>query len=149
MDDVRKLAEERAARPSSVPAGSSFESERQKQKAALVRQIDELDGSKIRKISAASEKDESNKTLRVAAYCRVSTDDIDQAISIELQMRQYKEKIKSNPDWKYAGTYVDNGFSGTNTAHRPGFLKLIEDARAGKIDMIITKAVSRFARNLS
>lgn len=148
MDDVRKLAEERAARPSSVPAGSSFESERQKQKAALVRQIDELDGSKIRKISAASEKTENNRTLRVAAYCRVSTDDIDQAISIELQMRQYKEKIKSNPDWKYAGTYVDNGFSGTNTAHRPGFLKLIEDARAGKIDMIITKAVSRFARNL-
>lgn len=148
MDDVRKLAEERAARPSFVPAGSSFESERQKQKAALVRQIDELDGSKIRKISAASEKAESNRTLRVAAYCRVSTDDIDQAISIELQMRQYKEKIKSNPDWKYAGTYVDNGFSGTNTAHRPGFLKLIEDARAGKIDMIITKAVSRFARNL-
>lgn len=139
MDDVRKLAEERAARPSSVPAGSSFESERQKQKAALVRQIDELDGSKIRKISAASEKVESNKTLRVAAYCRVSTDDIDQAISIELQMRQYKEKIKSNPDWKYAGTYVDNGFSGTNTAHRPGFLKLIEDARAGKIDMIIAR----------
>ena len=59
MDDVRKLAEERAARPSSVPAGSSFESERQKQKAALVRQINELDGSKIRKISAASEKVES------------------------------------------------------------------------------------------
>lgn len=114
----------------------------------MVRQIDELDVSKIRKISAASEKAESNKTLRVAAYCRVSTDDIDQAISIELQMRQYKEKIKSNPDWKYAGTYVDNGFSGTNTAHRPGFLKLIEDARAGKIDMIITKAVLRFARNL-
>ena len=74
----------------------------------------------------------NRKTLRIAAYCRVSTDDIDQAISIELQMRQYKEKIKSNPDWKYAGTYVDNGFSGTNTAHRPGFLKLIEDARAGK-----------------
>ena len=93
----------------------------------LVRQIDELDGSKIRKISAASEKTENNRTLRVAAYCRVSTDDIDQAISIELQMRQYKEIIKSNPDWKYAGTYVDNGFSGTNTAHRPGFLKLIED----------------------
>ena len=148
MDDVRRNAQERAARPSTLPVGSSFESERQKQKAALVRQIDELDGSKIRKISAATERTDSQKTLRVAAYCRVSTDDIDQAISIELQMRQYKEKIKSNPDWKYAGTYVDNGFSGTNTAHRPGFLKLIEDARAGKIDMIITKAVSRFARNL-
>lgn len=148
MDDVRRNAQERAARPSTLPVGSSFESERQKQKAALVRQIDELDGSKIQKISAATERTDSQKTLRVAAYCRVSTDDIDQAISIELQMRQYKEKIKSNPDWKYAGTYVDNGFSGTNTAHRPGFLKLIEDARAGKIDMIITKAVSRFARNL-
>ena len=148
MDDVRKNAQERAARPSALPVGSSFESERQKQKAALVRQIDELDGSRIRKISAATEQADNRKTLRVAAYCRVSTDDIDQAISIELQMRQYKEKIKSNPDWKYAGTYVDNGFSGTNTAHRPGFLKLIEDARAGKIDMIITKAVSRFARNL-
>ncbi len=148
MDDVRRNAQERALRPSTLPVGSSFESERQKQKAALVRQIDELDGSKIRKISAATERTDSQKTLRVAAYCRVSTDDIDQAISIELQMRQYKEKIKSNPDWKYAGTYVDNGFSGTNTAHRPGFLKLIEDARAGKIDMIITKAVSRFARNL-
>ena len=148
MDDVRRNAQERAARPSTLPVGSSFESERQKQKAALVRQIDELDGSKIQKISAAAERTDSQKTLRVAAYCRVSTDDIDQAISIELQMRQYKEKIKSNPDWKYAGTYVDNGFSGTNTAHRPGFLKLIEDARAGKIDMIITKAVSRFARNL-
>ena len=148
MDDVRRNAQERAARPSTLPVGSSFESERQKQKAALVRQIDELDGSKIRKISAATERTDSQKTLRVAAYCRVSTDDIDQAISIELQMRQYKEKIKSNPDWKYAGTYVDNGFSGTNTAPRPGFLKLIEDARTGKIDMIITKAVSRFARNL-
>lgn len=148
MNDIRKNAEERASHPSSIPAGSSFESERQKQKAALVRQIDELDGSKIRKISAATESMDNQKSLRVAAYCRVSTDDIDQAISIELQMRQYKEKIKSNPNWKYAGTYVDNGFSGTNTTHRPGFLKLIEDARAGKIDMIITKAVSRFARNL-
>ena len=70
-------------------------------------------------------KTDDNKPHRVCAYCRVSTDDIDQAISIELQMRQYKEKIKSNPDWKYAGTYVDNSFSGTNTAHRPGFLKLM------------------------
>lgn len=149
MDDIRRIAEERAAKPNSSPVGSSFETDRQREKAARVRQINELDGSKVRKISAASESyDESDKQLRVAAYCRVSTDDIDQVISIELQMRQYKEKIKANPNWKYVGTYVDNGFSGTNTAHRPGFLKLIEDARAGKIDMIITKAVSRFARNL-
>lgn len=107
MNDIRQNAEHRAANPSNIPAGSSFEYDRRKQKAALVRQIDELDGSKIQKISAANEKAESNqKQLRVAAYCRVSTDDIDQAISIELQMRQYKEKIKSNPDWKYAGTYM-------------------------------------------
>ncbi len=148
MDDIRINAEKRAANPSTVPAGAAFETERQKQKAALVRQLDELDPSRVRKISAYSETSEVNRELRVAAYCRVSTDDIDQAISISLQMRQYKEKIQANPNWKYAGTYVDNGFSGTNTAHRPGFLKLIEDARAGKFDMIITKAVSRFARNL-
>ena len=148
MDDIRRNAEKRAANPSTAPAGTAFETERQKQKAALVRQLDELDPSRVRKISAYSETSETNKELRVAAYCRVSTDDIDQVISISLQMKQYKEKIQSNPNWKYAGTYVDNGFSGTNTAHRPGFLKLIEDARAGKFDMIITKAVSRFARNL-
>ena len=148
MDDIRINAEKRAANPSTVPAGAAFETERQKQKAALVRQLDELDPSRVRKISAYSETSEANRELRVAAYCRVSTDDIDQAISISLQMKQYKEKIQANPNWKYAGTYVDNGFSGTNTAHRPGFLKLIEDARAGKFDMIITKAVSRFARNL-
>ena len=148
MDDIRINAEKRAANPSTVPAGAAFETERQKQKAALVRQLDELDPSRVRKISAYSETSEATRELRVAAYCRVSTDDIDQAISISLQMKQYKEKIQANPNWKYAGTYVDNGFSGTNTAHRPGFLKLIEDARAGKFDMIITKAVSRFARNL-
>ena len=148
MDDIRKNAERRAANPNTTPVGASFESERQKQKAALVRQLDELDSSRVRKISAYSETADANKVLRVAAYCRVSTDDIDQAISISLQMRQYKEKIQANPSWKYAGTYVDNGFSGTNTAHRPGFLKLVKDARAGKFDMIITKAVSRFARNL-
>ncbi len=148
MDDIRINAEKRAANPSIAPAGAAFETERQKQKAALVRQLDELDPSRVRKLSAYSETSEANRELRVAAYCRVSTDDIDQAISISLQMRQYKEKIQANPNWKYAGTYVDNGFSGTNTAHRPGFLKLIEDPRAGNFDMIITKAVSRFARNL-
>lgn len=148
MDDVRKNAQERAARPSTLPVGSSFESERQRQKAALIRQIDELDGSKIRKISAAAEQTEQRKNLRVAMYCRVSTDDIDQAISIKMQVDEYRKKIQSNPDWKFAGAYVDDGFSGTNTEHRPGFQRLIRDARAGKFDMIITKAVSRFARNL-
>ena len=88
------------------------------------------------------------RILRVAAYCHVSTDDIDQALSIHLQIQQYMKKIKENPNWKYAGCYVDDGFSGTNTDHRQGFQKLMKDAMDGKIDMIITKAVSRFARNL-
>ena len=107
MDDISRNAEKRASIPNTTPIGESFESERKKQKAALVRQLDELDSSRVRKISAYTETDDPQKTLRVAAYCRVSTDDIDQAISIELQMRQYKEKIQANPSYKYAGTYVE------------------------------------------
>ena len=150
MKDIRKAAEERAAHPSSTPVGSSFETERQRQRTAVGKQFDALAGTRIRKISAMTDDDTGAppRKLRVAAYCRVSTDDIEQALSIHMQKRVYREKIKSNPEWVYAGTYVDNGFSGTNTFHRPGFLKLIEDCRAGKIDMTITKAVSRFARNL-
>ena len=148
MDDVRRAAEERASKPKIAPVGSSFESERQRSKTALIRQLDTMDGSNVRKIAAAAETPEEEKVLRVAAYCRVSTDDIDQAISIHLQIQEYKKKILANPNWKYVGTYVDDGFSGTNTDHRQGFQKLMKDAMDGKIDMIITKAVSRFARNL-
>ncbi len=148
MDDVRHAAKERAARPKKAPVGSSFESERQREKNALVRQLDAQDGRNVHKISAAPEIPEGERVLRVAAYCRVSTDDIDQKLSIHLQIQQYMKRIKENPNWKYAGCYVDDGFSGTNTAHRQGFQKLMKDAMDGKIDMIITKAVSRFARNL-
>ncbi|MBR4656690.1 MAG: recombinase family protein [Oscillospiraceae bacterium] len=148
MEDVRKAAEERAARPNNVPVGAGFESERQREKNALVRQLDAQDGRNVRKIAAAAIGQEEDRVLRVAAYCRVSTDDIDQKLSIHLQIQQYMRRIKENPNWKYAGCYVDDGFSGTNIAHRQGFQKLMKDAMDGKIDMIITKAVSRFARNL-
>ncbi len=148
MDDVRQAAEERASRPNKAPVGASFESERQRSKNALVRQIESMDGRNVRMIAAAGATPEEDRVLRVAAYCRVSTDDIDQALSIHLQIQQYMKKIRENPNWKYAGCYVDDGFSGTNTAHRQGFQKLMKDAMDGKIDMIITKAVSRFARNL-
>ena len=148
MDDVRQVAEERAARPKTAPVGTGFESERQREKIALGRQLAELDGRNVHKIAAAAEAPEEDRVLRVAAYCRVSTDDIDQQVSIKMQIDAYTELIKSNPKWKYAGCYVDDGFSGTNTAHRQGFQKLMKDAMDGKIDMIITKAVSRFARNL-
>ncbi len=148
MDDVKQVAEERAARLKTAPVGAGFESERQREKNAFVRQIDALDGSNVHKIAAAAAPQEEDRVLRVAAYCRVSTDDIDQKLSIHLQIQQYMKRIKENPNWKYAGCYVDDGFSGTNTAHRQGFQKLMKDAMDGKIDMIITKAVSRFARNL-
>ena len=148
MNDVKKAAADRAAHPSSIPVGGSFESDRKRAKAALTMQIDSLDSSQIHKIAAISDSTDGPRKIRVAPYCRVSTDDIDQAISIRLQQLEYRDKIKANPNWVSAGMYVDNGFSGTNTAHRPGFLKLIEDCRAGLIDMVITKSVSRFARNL-
>lgn len=149
MIDVRKTAEARAARDNK-PIGASLETERRREKQAVFRQVENLDSSNIHKIAATitpPEGDE-NKPLRVAAYCRVSTDDLDQALSIAMQIKAYKEKIKATPNWVYVGTYVDDGFSGTNTEHRPGFQKLIQDCRDGKIDMVITKAVSRFARNL-
>ena len=115
MKDIQKIASERAARPKEQPVGSSFETEHQRAKRALVKQIDALDGSNIHMIAATTDEgDAEQKTLRVAAYCRVSTDDIDQAISIPLQIREYRQKIKSNPNWKYVGTYVDDGFSETN-----------------------------------
>lgn len=148
MDDVRRAALERASRAKKAPVGTSFESERQRSKNALVKQISSQDGRNVRMIAAATEAPEEERILRVAAYCRVSTDDIDQKLSIQLQIQQYTKKIKENPNWRYAGCYVDDGFSGTNTDHRQGFQKLMKDAMDGKIDMIITKAVSRFARNL-
>lgn len=124
MDDVRRTAEKRAKRPKTAPVGASFESERQRSKNALVKQLDSMDGRNVRKIAAVADAPQEEKILRVAAYCRVSTDDIDQAISIHLQIQEYKKKILANPNWKYVGTYVDDGFSGTNTEHRQGFQKL-------------------------
>lgn len=87
------------------------------------------------------------KILRVAAYCRVSTKLEQQEGSYEAQIAYYTEKINSNPNWKLAGIYADDGISATNTKKRDDFNAMIEDCMAGKIDMIITKSVSRFARN--
>ena len=106
MDDVRRMALERANRPKQAPIGASFESERQRSKNALVKQPDSMDGQNVRKIASVADAPQEEKILRVAAYCRVSTDDIDQAISIHLQIQEYKKKILANPNWKYVGTYV-------------------------------------------
>ncbi len=85
--------------------------------------------------------------LKVAAYCRVSTDSDEQATSYETQVAHYTEYIKKNPDWEFSGIYADDGISGTNTKKREEFNRMIDDCKSGKIDMIITKSISRFARN--
>ena len=84
---------------------------------------------------------------RVAAYARVSTDSDEQATSYEAQVDFYTKKIQGNPEWEFAGMYADEGVSGTSTKGRDGFKKMVRDALAGKIDLILTKSVSRFARN--
>lgn len=85
--------------------------------------------------------------LRVAAYCRVSTDSDEQATSYEAQIEHYTKFIEANPEWMLAGIYADDGISGTNTKKREEFNKMIEECESGNIDMIITKSISRFARN--
>lgn len=84
---------------------------------------------------------------RVAGYARVSTDKEEQATSYEAQMDYYTNYISSRADWVFVGMYSDEGITATNTKKRGGFNQVVEDALAGKIDLIITKSVSRFARN--
>lgn len=84
---------------------------------------------------------------RVAAYCRVSTDSEEQLTSYTTQKKVYTEMIAVRPDWELAGIYADEGISGTRADKRPQFQKMIKDCFAGKIDYIVTKSVSRFARN--
>lgn len=85
---------------------------------------------------------------RVCAYCRVSTDEDNQASSYELQVQNYTKMIQENPEWEFAGIFADEGISGTSVLHREHFLEMIEKCKAGEIDLIITKQVSRFARNV-
>lgn len=90
---------------------------------------------------------EKYKQKRVAAYCRVSTDSEEQLTSYTNQMKVYTEMINANKEWEFAGLYADEGISGTKADKRPQFQKMIDDCHKGKIDYIITKSVSRFARN--
>ena len=87
------------------------------------------------------------KKRKTAGYARVSTDSEEQATSYEAQVDYYTRYINGREDWEFAGVYTDEGISATNTKKRDGFNQMIEDALAGKIDLIITKSVSRFARN--
>src|SRR5690606_174246 len=84
---------------------------------------------------------------RVAGYARVSTDNEEQLTSYEAQVDYYTNYIKGRDDWEFAGLYTDEGISATNTKKREGFNRMVADALAGRIDLIVTKSVSRFARN--
>ena len=87
------------------------------------------------------------KKRRVAAYARVSTDHEEQQSSYEAQVDYYTNYINSRDDWEFVSVYADEGITGCNTKKRDGFNKMVKDALAGRIDLIITKSVSRFARN--
>ena len=90
----------------------------------------------------------SDEYQRVAIYARVSTDDVNQTTSFELQRKYYEDFVKQHEKWELVKIYADEGISGTSLKHRDAFNEMIADAKAGKIDLIITKSVSRFARNV-
>lgn len=92
-------------------------------------------------------KNHAIRKLRVAAYCRVSTEEEEQQSSFETQKLYYTEKITSTPEWEIAGIYADDGISGVHTKKRDGFNQMIQDCKKRKIDLILTKSISRFARN--
>ena len=97
-----------------------------------------------------NKKEEENvnfKLKQVCAYCRVSTDSEEQLTSYSSQIKHYSSFIKSNPSWKYVGIYADESISGTQVKNRTEFMRMIDDAYSGKIDIIIAKSISRFARN--
>ena len=103
----------------------------------LIKANDFSDGSSRRRI----------ERLRVAAYCRVSTDDEDQIKSYNSMVRYYTDLIQNNKEWVFAGVYADKAITGTKTDKRDEFQRLIQDCMDGKIDLIIAKSIPRFARN--
>ena len=92
-------------------------------------------------------KEAAKVVQRVAAYARVSTDHEEQETSLAAQTDYYKRKIMEHPGWEFVQIYVDNGISGLSTNRREGFNQMIEDCLAGRIDLVLTKSISRFARN--
>ena len=98
-------------------------------------------------ITEEKQRKKNYKQLRVAAYCRVSTMQEEQLNSYEVQKRHYEEKINAEPGWTLVGIFADKGITGTSIKKRDEFNKLIRLCRKGKVDMIITKSISRFARN--
>lgn len=110
----------------------------------LYKEVKEI---KVTKIENKQPKFESDSELKVAAYCRVSSTHDSQLQSLFTQISHYENYIKNNNQWEYAGVYYDEGISGTKKAKRLGLLQLLKDSEVGKINLILTKSISRFARN--
>lgn len=106
-------------------------------------QVIEKTNGRINRVTGTTIKER----LRVCAYCRVSTDNEEQLNSYQSQLKYYDEKINSKSEWQFAGIYADEAISGTLNFKRTNFMKMIQDSIEGKIDMILTKSISRFARN--
>ena len=104
--------------------------------------------TKIPADAGKSSRIEFGKRIKVAAYCRVSTDDEDQLNSYRVQKDYYTRYIANNEKWEFVDVYADEGITGTQVKKRDEFLRMIKDCEKGKIDMILTKSVSRFARNI-
>lgn len=111
----------------------------------MARSVTVIHAKKV--IDNTKVENKENKKIRVAAYCRVSTDQDEQLNSFENQVQYYTNYINNNPKYKMAGIYADEGISGTNAKKRKEFMRMIEDCEAKKIDLVITKSISRFARN--
>ena len=88
-----------------------------------------------------------NRPRRAVFYGRVSTEHEAQLSALENQMQWYEDQAKYHPNWTIVGKYIDEGITGTQAKKRPSFLEMLEDARAGKCDLIVTREVCRFARN--
>lgn len=102
---------------------------------------------KVTKIDKIQPSKVAKKKLRVAAYCRVSTDSDAQLESLETQKTHYENYINSRDDWEFAGLYFDEGITGTKADKRPKLMHFIDDCKAKKVDFVITKSISRFSRN--
>lgn len=113
-----------------------------KKKKPLVPEVMEIPASQNKETTAGIPG-----KIRTCAYCRVSTDSEEQETSYNSQIEFYTDYITKNSSWLFVGIYADKGISGKSASKRPQFLKMIKDCEAGKIDMIITKSISRFARN--
>lgn len=120
------------------------------QKAKIRKRYQGINQDMLEKIPATPHIDfyDDEREKRVAVYARVSTDDPRQTSSYELQKNHYEKTVSRHPGWKLVHIYADEGISGTSLQHRDAFIQMIEDCKNGMIDLIITKSVSRFARNV-